>query len=372
MSTTIYLDPRGLHDALTLRDLTDPAEGPHAIQLVLDDVVGALRDAWGCSVRVVRNPPIVAVRDNYDRLRYRRGDVTRDRRYTRYLSPTTMLRSHTTAELPRLLEDYGRLRDVDELVVVPGLVYRRDVVDRTHVGEPHQVDLWRVRSVPGTTDDDLLDLASRLVDAVLPGARWRVTEAEHPYTVGGRQVDVRHDGRWLELAECGRIHPDVLWAAGLRPDRWSGLALGMGLDRALMLRKQIPDIRCLRSSDPRIAEQMLDLAPWREVSALPAVRRDLSVVVDEQADEQTIGDAVRSALGERADLVESVRVLTCTPADELSPSVRDRLGIRAGQANALVRLVLRPVDRTLTSAEANELRNVIYDAIHVGPVQELA
>lgn len=53
-------------------------------------------------------------------------------------------------------------------------------------------------------------------------------------------------GEWVELAECGLASPDVLAGAGLDPTLWSGLALGMGLDRALMLRKGIPNIRLLR------------------------------------------------------------------------------------------------------------------------------
>jgi len=376
MSTTrhepTYLDPDALRDALALRDLTDPAAGPHAMQQLLDLVVAGLRGAWDCSVRIVRTPPVVSVRDNYDRLRYRSDDVTRDRRYTRYVSPTTMLRSHTTAELPRVLDETRGRRGVDELVVVPGVVYRRDVVDRTHVGEPHQVDLWRVRSVVGTTADDLADMVARVVDAVLPSARWRLVDAVHPYTVGGRQVDVWHDGQWLELAECGLIHPDVLWSSGLRPDRWSGLALGMGLDRALMLRKGIPDIRYLRSRDPRVLAQLNDLDPWQAVSALPAARRDLSVVLGPDADDESVGDAVRTALGVRSEVLESVRVVGSTPAADLPEPVRRRLGITAGQSNALVRIVLRPLDRTLTSREADEIRDVAYRAIHVGPYLELA
>jgi phenylalanyl-tRNA synthetase beta subunit len=54
----------------------------------------------------------------------------------------------------------------------------------------------------------------------------------------------------------------------------------MGLDRALMLRKGIDDIRLLRSTEPRIAAQLFDLSPWRPVSCQPPVRRDLSIVVD--------------------------------------------------------------------------------------------
>ena len=372
MSTT-YLTPLDLHHALSLRDLSDPAAGPHAMQVLLDDVVTALTRRWDATLDLVRTPPLVSVRDNYDRLGYRTEDVTREARYSRYASPTTMLRSHTSADLPHALERYAGRRDrVDALIAVPGLVYRRDVVDRTHVGEPHQVDLWRLRSAPGTTLDDLEDMLAVLVEAVLPGAEWRATPAVHPYTTSGRQVDVRHDGAWLELAECGLIHPRVLLRSGLDPARWSGLALGMGLERALMLRKGIPDIRYLRSAEQRIAAQMADLAPWRPVSLLPPVRRDLSVVLDADEDDETVGDTVRSALADRIDDVESIEVLERTPYDDLPERARERLGLRPDQVNALVRLTLRPLERTLTDREANDLRNRVYLALHRGPVRELA
>lgn len=233
------------------------------------------------------------------------------------------------------------------------------------------MDLWRLRSTPATSNDNLIDMIETVVEATLPGARWRLRDVHHPYTLSGRQVDVEYEGRWLELAECGRIHPRVLSGAGLDPSRWSGLALGMGLDRALMLRKQVPDIRYLRSEDPRARAQMQDLTPWHPVSSLPATRRDLSVVIGEQEDEETLGDRVRTALGPDADLLESVCVLASTPCDRLPERARARLGICEGQINALIRLEIRPIQRTLTSAEANELRNRVYLALHDGPYREL-
>lgn len=380
---TTYLTADQLHSALTLRDLSDPAQGRHAIQLLLDEVVGALLGRWGSTVRVVRTPPLVAVHDNYDRLGYASADVTREARYSRYTSPTTMLRSHTSADLPTVLESYRGERDegglqadgvrgVDELIVVPGLVYRRDVMDRTHVGEPHQVDLWRLRSARDTGEEDLDQMVEMLVGAVLPGAAWRTTPAVHPYTRHGRQVDVLHRGAWMELAECGLIHDDVLRRSGLDPSHWSGLALGMGLERAIMLRKDIPDIRYLRSGEPRIRAQMEDLRPWRDVSLLPAVVRDLSVVLDADAVEEVLGDRVRSAVGSRAEEIESVEVVTLTAWHELPERARQRLGLRPDQTNALVRLTLRPLERTLTDAEANDLRNQVYLALHRGPHLELA
>lgn len=372
MNTT-YLTASDLHRALTLRDLSDPAQRPHAMQVLLGQVVSALTTAWACTTTTVRNPPVVAVRDNYDRLGFDGADVTRDARYTRYVSPTTMLRSHTSADIPHTLEGYTACPGpVDELIVLPGLVYRRDVVDRTHVGEPHQVDLWRLRSNTGTTEDDMDQMIALLVEAVLPGARYRTVPAVHTYTEGGRQIDVWHDGEWMEIAECGRIHPGVLTGAGLDPSQWSGLALGMGLERALMLRKGIPDIRYLRAGEQRSAAQMQDLDPWRPVSMLPAITRDMSVVISADTDDETIGDTVRTALRDRVDDIESIEVLNRTGYDELPERAQQRLGIVPGQINGLVRLTLRPLERTLTDAEANAIRNEVYVALHAGPILEMA
>jgi phenylalanyl-tRNA synthetase alpha chain len=252
--------------------------------------------------------------------------------------------------------------------VLPGLVYRRDAIDRLHVGEPHQVDVWRIAE-GGVDLDEMLDV---LVGALLPGARWRTVPARHPYTEQGRQVDVRVGDEWVELAECGLAAAHVLATAGLDPDRWRGLALGMGLDRAVMLRKGVPDIRLLRASDPRIAEQMLDLAPWRPVSMLPPVRRDLSIVAAAATDDELLGDRARGALGPDADVLESLTVLTRTPHERLPAPARARLGTEPGQDNVLLRLVLRPLDRTLTDAEANEVRDRVYAALHEGPHHEWA
>ncbi len=108
MSTT-YLTASDLHRALTLRDLSDPAQGQHAMQVLLGQVVSALTAVWACTTTTVRTPPVVAVRDNYDRLGFDAVDVTRDTRYTRYLSPTSMLRSHTSADIPTRWKDTARV-----------------------------------------------------------------------------------------------------------------------------------------------------------------------------------------------------------------------------------------------------------------------
>ncbi|HEU4542620.1 MAG TPA: hypothetical protein VFR23_15945 [Jiangellaceae bacterium] len=353
--------------ALSVRDLTDPAQGPHAIQLLVSRAVDALTDLWGCPARMTRTRPVVPVADNYDHLGYPADAVAREVRYTRYISDTCVLRSHTSAGIPPALRRLAREENAPDqvLLALPGICYRRDSIDRLHTGTPHQLDMWLLRRGGRRLDhDDLSRMVGGLVEAMLPGRHWRWVAADHPYTTRGRQVDVIDEDEPVELAECGMAAAHVLAGAGLDPAEWSGLALGLGLDRALMLRKGIPDIRLLRSTDPRITEQMLDLNPYRPVSMMPPARRDISVAVDDGADAETLGDQVREALGEQADLVEEVAVLSRTPHDDLPAPARARLGIVPGQVNVLLRITLRPVDRTLAAHEVNALRDRIHAAVH--------
>jgi phenylalanyl-tRNA synthetase alpha chain len=195
----------------------------------------------------------------------------------------------------------------------------------------------------------------------------QVTPAEHPYTLEGRQIDAKVAGQWVEIGECGLALPTLLAEAGL-PEGSSGLAMGLGLDRLVMIRKGLDDIRLLRATDPRISAQMLDLAPWRPVSNRPPIRRDLSIAVPVETVAEELGDRVRDALGAGATDVEAVEVLSETPGEALPAVARERLGMLEGQKNVLLRVVLRAHDRNLTHAEANELRDAIYAALHQGTV----
>jgi phenylalanyl-tRNA synthetase alpha chain len=211
-----------------------------------------------------------------------------------------------------------------------------------------------------------------VVHAVLPGRELRVEPARHPYTTDGLQIDVREGSQWVEIGECGLALPALLAECGLEPGHSTGLAMGLGLDRILMLRKGLDDIRLLRSADPRIASQMIDLEPYHPVSSMPAVRRDLSLVIEQDDTPEELGDAVRAALGARAELVESVEVLSETPYSALPASAVARMGVAPGQKNVLLRVVLRALDRTLTHEECNALRDDIYAALHRGSAWEWA
>src|SRR5260370_19755443 len=279
--------------------------------------------------------------------------------------------------LLRVVASISHSAPLDALLACPGLVYRRDAIDRLHTGEPHQLDLWRVRETGSATPLDTCDLKAMIatvVAALLPGAVHRTLPAEHPYTTEGRQIDVRSGDDWIEIGECGLAHPEVLADAGfsaMQPCA-SGLAMGIGLDRVLMLRKGIGDIRLLRSTDPRVAEQMLDLEPYRSVSRQPLVRRDLSIAVDRDVLAEDLGDRVRAALGDRTKSVEEVSLVSETSYEALPPVAASRLGMKPSQKNVLLRVVLRDPDRSLTHEEANALRDEVYAALHEGSVHTWA
>jgi phenylalanyl-tRNA synthetase alpha chain len=273
--------------------------------------------------------------------------------------------------IPPLLRRLALRPPDDAQLVCPGLVYRRDSIDRLHTGEPHQLDLWPVSRTVSLGPVELERMIALIASALLPDHELRTTSAEHPYTQSGLQLDVRDGDAWVEIGECGVALPALLLENGHGPPA-TGLAMGLGLDRILMLRKGLDDIRLLRSSDPRVLAQMQDLAPYRPVSSMPVVSRDLSLVLASDTDAEELGDRVRAALGERCAVVESLEVRSETPYEALPAAAVRRLGIAPAQKNVLLRVVLRALDRTLTHIECNELRDEIYAAVHCGTAWEWA
>jgi len=358
--------------SLGVRDLSDPASGPHAMQRIVAAILDALADAWSIPVRVHRASPIVSVHDNYERLHYPSDATARDARYTRYVDASTVLRTSASAMIPPLLDRLAIEQDANDVLLAPlGLVYRRDAIDRLHVGEPHQMDLWRIRRGP-TSEVDLEHMIRLVAAVIAPGAEVKTVPTEHPYTLCGREIYALVRDSWVEIGECGLAHPEVLREAGLQPEVWSGLAMGIGLDRAVMLRKGIDDIRLLRSPDPRVQQQMLDLTPYRAVSSMPAVRRDLSIAAKPGLDAETLGDRVREQLGARAAAIEELTIVSQTPMHQLPPQAVQRIGMREGQVNLLLRLVLRHPTATLTDLQASIVRDEVYAIVHEGTTYQWA
>ena len=369
----MYIKPltkEELDEYLKIKDLTESAQ-PHAIRMVYEKVRDYMYSTHKESdVQVCRKDPVVTVADNYDNLLFSADNIGRSSTYTHYIDDTHILRTHTTANMPGILRDLAKRNDWDDVVILlPGLVYRRDVSDKKHVGEVHMLEMWRI--VKNSTrkviqKDDLLAVVRGVAETAAPGWKLRIEDSPHPYTKGGIEVNAMKDDRDIEILECGLIKDEILANAGLDPEKYSGWALGMGLDRLVMTLKNIPDIRYLRSSNPKIAEQMTDLEPYHEVSNQPAIKRDMSYVVPQEYVEEDLNEDIRKSLDGKLKILESVEILNQTPYVDLSENVRKRLGCNPSQKNVLVRITLRDLERTLTNEEANQIYEQIYGKINKG------
>ncbi len=262
----MYIEPmskEALDRYLAITDLTQSPQ-PHAIKLVYEKLAQSMRSTHPQSdVRVYRKDPVVTVEDNYDNLLIAADNISRSSTYTHYVDQTHMLRTHTSAHLPGILRELaGQDYWEDVVMLLPGLVYRRDVSDKKHVSAVHMLEMWRVvknAARQPIVKDDLLAVVQGVAATAAPGWHLRIVDSPHPYTRGGIEVNVVKDERDIEILECGLIKDEILAHAGLDPQTHSGWALGMGLDRLVMTLKGIPDIRYLRSTHPRIAKQMADL-----------------------------------------------------------------------------------------------------------------
>ncbi|WP_443216660.1 PheS-related mystery ligase SrmL [Scytonema sp. HK-05] len=277
-------------------------------------------------------------------------------KYTRYLSDGKLLRTHTTAIMPDLLP---KLQG-EQLIVHPGICYRRDVVDKRHVGEPHQMDIWLMSEHQHLGREALVKFIKTIIHAILPGVSYHLNETSHPYTCNGLEIEVLVDNKWIEVGECGEAHP------GLLKPGYSGLASGWGLDRLVMLIKGMDDIRLLRSTNPKIAAQMTHLETYHPVSNQPSISRDMSIVTGIDTELEDICEQIVEVLGDEAELLESVDILGETQYHQLPQQAIERLGMQPYQKNLLVRMTLQSLHISITNQKANILRESVYQKIHQG------
>ncbi len=356
-----YLTKDEIDQTLHLSDLTEKTD--HAIGMMVNEIQTVLEIKYGLKANIVRMSPIVDVKDNYDRLYYPNDTITKSSRYTRWIDSETILRTQMTSCIPNVLK---KINEIDSIQLCPGMVYRRDVVDKTHVGEPHQMDVWRITKDIQYNRQDLLSLVDTIVNVILPGIKWRYNETSHYYTKDGIEVEVYVNDTWLEILECGLALPQLLDDSGLDSTLWSGLALGLGLDRAVMLRKGINDIRILRSQNPKMLKQMSNLNVYVPISLQPQIKRDLSIAVDNEVDNEELGDTIRNLMGNEVKIIESVTIVSETKYMDLPPHVRERLGMNTNMKNILLSIVICPLDKTMTKVEANEIYTYLYDKLHKG------
>ena len=369
----MYIQPISKEDLAKYLAISDLTKSPktHAIKIIYEKIEKYMRSTHPQSdIRVYRKNPIVDVADNYDNLLFPADNIGRSSTYTHYIDETHILRTHTSAHLPGILRDLAGHDDWSDVVILlPGLAYRRDVSDKKHVSEVHMLEMWRVvknsdRKV--IIKDDLLKVVKGVAETAAPGWKLRIEDSPHPYTNQGIEVNAVSGDRDIEILECGLIKEQILSNSGLDPNIYSGWALGMGLDRLVMTLKNIPDVRYLRSNNPKIAIQMMDTEPYREVSSQPAIKRDLSYSVPKNYVEEDVSADIRQALGDNLDALENVEILNQASYDELPEKIRERLGINPEQKNLLVRITLRHLERTITNDEANKIYEQVYNKINYG------
>ena len=369
--TPSYISHTQLTNALNLRDLSDQQQGAHAMQRLIEEIEQVLMVLMPTLlIQRCQPKPLVCIRDNYDALGYPAEGAAREARYSRYLDNSHMLRTQMSSAMPSWLRSWRTKPTQPIAILHHGLVYRRDCIDRWHCPEPHQLDLWLItpKQQDSVSRDELwLRISHAVLGRTLPKYSVERTATQHPYTENGEQLDIKIGHReYIEIGEGGLINAQLLAQHGWDPEQYHGIALGLGLDRLLMLRKGIPDIRLLRDPEPRVQQQMQDLALWKAVSRQPKTERDLSLVVDSTLDMDLIGETVRETLGGQSQWVEELKLLSTTPYEQLPPAAQQRLGMQPHHVNQLLRIVLRHPTKSIPTQLANEIRNRVYLALNQG------
>lgn len=248
----------------------------HPLNTTLDDIVQSLR-RLGFSV--VDGPHVELDFYNFESLNFPHDHPARDMQDTFFVDGTTLgaagarndvlLRTHTSPLQIRAMLAAGGKPPVR--VVCPGAVFRNDS-DPTHSPMFHQVEALYVDE--GVSFADLKGTLQAFVHAVFgPERRTRFRSSFFPFVEPGAEVDVscalcQGAGRtaagpcrtckatgWLEILGAGVVHPNVLSACGIDPERYSGFAFGLGVERIAMLRHGFDDLRVLFDNDLRLLEQ---------------------------------------------------------------------------------------------------------------------
>ncbi len=164
-----------------------------------------------------------------------------------------VLRTHTSSVQIRFMENMKENPEPCK-IIVPGKVFRNEATDATHEAQFHQIEgLYVNKAVSMAELKGTLEFFFR--EFLGNDAKIRFRPSYFAFVEPGVEVDVWWKDRWLEVFGAGVVHPNVMRAAGLDPDVWKGFAFGGGIDRLIMLRYGIDDIRHLYSGDLRLINQ---------------------------------------------------------------------------------------------------------------------
>jgi phenylalanyl-tRNA synthetase alpha chain len=238
-------------------DVTLPANRPRLGHVhIITQTTNEICEIFGrMGFTVEYGPEVEDERHNFDALNIPIEHPARDELDNFYIDEKTMLRSQTSTIQIRVMEKHRPpIR-----VVATGRVYRPDTVDATHSFVFHQVEGLYVDE--GVTMADLKTTVDQFCKAYFgPDVSTRFRPSFFPFTEPSGEVDMlfhNPDGttRWVELGGCGMVDPNVLKAVDIDPERYTGWAFGLGIERMAMRKHNIPDIRLLFENDVRFLRQ---------------------------------------------------------------------------------------------------------------------
>ena len=199
---------------------------------------------------VATGPEIEDDFHNFDALNIPAHHPARSDHDTFFFNPSLMLRTHTSGVQIRTMEQ----QQPPIRIIAPGRVYRNDY-DMTHTPMFHQVEGLLVDEKVSFTElkGILHDFLRNYFEEDLT---IRFRPSYFPFTEPSAEVDVMgKNGRWLEVLGCGMVHPSVLRSVGIDPEKYSGFAFGMGVERLTMLRYGVNDLRSFFENDLRFLKQ---------------------------------------------------------------------------------------------------------------------
>lgn len=201
--------------------------------------------------RIMDGPEVETDLHNFGRLNFSDDHPARDMQDTIWTTDGNLMRTHTSTIQVRAMQKL----EPPFRIIAPGRVFRYEETDATHENTFHQVEGMlidrdvNVAHVIHIMKTFLSEIFEREITV-------RLRPGYFPFVEPGFELDyLREDGRWLELLPCGLVHPNVLRAGGIDPEKWSGFAFGLGLDRLVMMRYGIEDIRHMLAGNLRFQEQ---------------------------------------------------------------------------------------------------------------------
>lgn len=266
------LEARLAEEAL---DVTLPGRGEtrgglHPVTRTLERIEALFRSI---GFEVADGPEIEADFYNFTALNTPENHPARSMHDTFYLqdeqgkvAENVLLRTHTSPIQARYMQahvaKYRHLETMPEIrIIAPGRVYRVDS-DATHSPMFHQVEgLWVGENVSfADLKGVVADFLRRFFESDDLKVRFR--PSFFPFTEPSAEIDVAFmsgalEGRWLEIAGCGMVHPNVLRHAGIDPEKYTGFAFGFGPDRLTMLRYGVNDLRLFFDGDLRFLRQFV-------------------------------------------------------------------------------------------------------------------